>query len=128
MAKQIDKNEYCEIGIIGDGNCFYRCLSMYFEYNQNDYSYYRRIIYEYIFQNKNTFKPFFNKYESESDLQYNDRYNKYIENIINDGIFAGDFELSSASSVLNKNILVYRLTQNEEYEYINNFRINTICI
>ena len=58
---------------------------------KKNHIYYRQIIYEYIFQNKNTFKPFFNKYESESDLQYNDRYDKYIENINNDGTFAGNF-------------------------------------
>ena len=45
--------------------------------------------------------------------QFFKRYNKYAENINNDGVFSRDFELSSASSVLNKNIIEYRL-----YEFI----------
>ena len=126
MSNQLNKNEFSEIGIIGDGNCFYRCLSMFYEYNQDNYRYYRRIIYEYISNNKNVFIPFFDKYDSESDLQFYERYNKCIEKINNNGVFAGDFELSSASSVLNKNIIVYRLTQDDEYEYIYKFKINTI--
>ena len=56
---EIDMKDYTEIDIIGDGNCFYRCLAMFFESTQENHKYCRETIYMYIYNNKDIFKSFF---------------------------------------------------------------------
>ena len=41
----LDNKDYHEIIIIGDGNCFNCCLSLQIEQHQENYNYYRQIIY-----------------------------------------------------------------------------------
>ena len=45
--------------------------------------------------------------EAESAENYNLKYEAFIEAIKNDYTFAGYFEISSASILLNKNIIIY---------------------
>ena len=52
-------NEYCEVAVRGDGNCFFRCLSKHIDKTENNYSYYRKIVYEYTKNNKEILKYFF---------------------------------------------------------------------
>ena len=121
IPKLLSSKEYTEISIIGDGNCFYRCLSIHIEKFQENYNYYRNLIYQYIEANKEVFKYFFEMNENETEEDYNDRYKKYIDSIKFDKTYAGDFEISSASIVLKKGIIIYRKKDNNEYEFINNF-------
>lgn len=41
-----------------------------------------------------------------------------------EGTYAEDFEISESSSILNKNIIVYRKNINEKFEFINSFKAN----
>ena len=50
---EIRLSDVFEIQIIGDGNCLFRCLSLFNDKTQENYSYYREIIYNYIQLNKN---------------------------------------------------------------------------
>ena len=47
----LNKAEYGEIQMVGDGNCFYRCLAFHLERSQDNYDFYRNKIYHYIKKN-----------------------------------------------------------------------------
>ena len=57
----IENKDIIEIQIIADGNCFYRCLSQEIDLTQENYKYYRSLMYNYIMQNKVELKNFFFK-------------------------------------------------------------------
>ena len=97
-----------EIAVSGDGNCFFRSLSMCLEYNEDNHLYYRNLIYEFIKKNKDDLKNFFQILDNESEENYLKRYNTFIESIKIDGNFAGDYEISAASIALDKEIIIYR--------------------
>ena len=80
----------------------------YLEKNENNYNYYRILIYKYIKSNKQIIKDFFYYLDNESEKGYNERYEKYIENIQNDKNYATDFEISTVAIVLKKTIIIYR--------------------
>ena len=94
----IDLKYFEEIAIIVEGNCFYRCLSQHQDLTQENHHYYRELIFNYIHGKKNELKKFFFKEENETDEEYNNRYNSFNEAIKNTGNYAGDFEISAASS------------------------------
>lgn len=48
----LKKQNYWEIIIIGDVNCFFRCLSFHLEKSEGNYDFYRNKIYHYIKKNK----------------------------------------------------------------------------
>ena len=58
--------DYAEISIIGDGNCFFRCLSQYFDNTQEYYDFYRQLVFNYIMDNKQTLKDFSPMFPSRS--------------------------------------------------------------
>ena len=62
-----------ELKIIGDGNCFFRCLSQVIDKYQGNFQYYRHLIYIYIYQNKESLKCFFAREENETDEHYDNR-------------------------------------------------------
>ena len=68
----------------------------------NNYNYYRILIYNYIKSNKQILKDFFYYLDDESEKEYNERYESYIENIQNDKNYASDFEISAEAIVLKK--------------------------
>ena len=37
-------NEFFEVNVRGDGNCFFRCLSKHIDKTENNYPYYRKIM------------------------------------------------------------------------------------
>ena len=109
-----------EINIVGDGNCFFRCLSQVIDNTQENYHYYRILIYNYIYHNKEHMKNFFPINEKESDNDYNNRYLAFINTIKNNYNYAGDFELAAAAIVLHRKIIVYRNNFNG-YEFLNEY-------
>ena len=111
-------NEFFEVNVRGDGNCFFRCLSKHIDKTENNYPYYRKIIYEYTKNNKEILKYFFYQLENENDNEYNKRYDNFIENIKNDKTFAINFEISAASVVLKRGIIIYKKEPNG-YNLIN---------
>ena len=100
-------NDYSEISIIGDGNCFFRCLSLYFEAHQENHLFYRDIIYKYIVKNKKILKDFFIREDNETNENYEQRYNIFINNINKESTYAGDFEISTAALAFKIGIYVY---------------------
>ena len=110
----------CNEIIIGDGNCFYRCLSLQIEHNQDNYNYYRQIIYNFIKDNKKPLKDFFDQKENESKETYGQRYDKFIEDIQIDGNYSRDLEKSDVCIALNKKLIIYRNT-NAGFEFINQY-------
>lgn len=81
--KCIESNQIDVIEIIGDGNCFYRCLSQEIDNTQENHRYYRELIYNYIVQRQNYFMKFYDKKENENEEVYNQRYKCiYKHNII----------------------------------------------
>ena len=123
MQKVLSKTEYCEVSVVGDGNCFFRCLSKYIGKTEDNYKFYRKIVYDYINLNKDILKVFFPQYEGETDENFNKRYDIYIANVKNDKNFATDFEISAASIILKKGIIIYKKTSNG-YEFINHYTVN----
>ena len=79
MKKVLSKTEYCEVAVVGDGNCFFRCLSKYIEKTEDNYKFYRKIVYDYINLNKDILKVFFPQYEGETDENFNKRYDIYSQ-------------------------------------------------
>lgn len=117
--------DYIEVSIIGDGNCFYRCLSQAIDHTQENYQYYRTIIYNYIYAHKEELKFFFPQFNNETTTNYNHRYLNFINTIKNNGAYAGDFELSTASIILQRLIKIYRHTFNN-YEFLTEYRPTNI--
>ena len=87
----LENQKYCEISVFGDGNCFFMCISMALEYTEENHQYYRNLVYNYIKHNKNQLEVFFERMDNETDQHYHERYDHFIENIKNEGTYAGDF-------------------------------------
>ena len=54
-----NKEDLIEVSVLGDGNCFFRALSMCMKYNQENHNYYRNLVYKFIKQNKEQMSFFF---------------------------------------------------------------------
>ena len=52
----IPKNYFHIISIGADGNCFFRALSKFFSGSEENYKYFRNIVYNYIIKNKDLYK------------------------------------------------------------------------
>ena len=109
-----------QIHIVGDGNCFFRCLSQAIDNSQENYHYYRILVYNYIYHNKGELKNFFSKKENENENDYNNRYLAFINSIKNNYNYAGDFEIASAAMLLHRKIIIYRHNFNG-YEFLNEY-------
>ena len=112
-----------EIQIIADGNCFYRSISQALDKSQENYKYYRELIFNYIEQNKELLKQFFIRNDYETDAHYQSRYNSIIYSIRNNYTFAGYFEISTTSIILNLKIVIYYNTI-LGYNYLNEYKPN----
>ena len=75
---EIRLTDFKEILIIGDGNCLFRCLSLFKDKTQDNYNYYRQLIFNYINSNKSKLQIFFPKESNKSDENYATRYNEFI--------------------------------------------------
>ena len=74
VPRLLDPKDYNEIPITWEGN--YRFLSMYLEHHENNYNYYRQIVYNYIKSNKNLLRKLFYYLEEEFEEEYEIRYTK----------------------------------------------------
>lgn len=66
----IESKNIIEIQIIGDGNCFFLCVSQNLEKTQENHRYYLDLIYNYIIDNRNQFQRFYPKKENETNENY----------------------------------------------------------
>ena len=105
------------IDVIGDGNCYFRNLSIFFTGNENFYSFFRNITYIYIDKNKNYI------YKNCPQVLLNDNFidlNQYIPLINNDKQFAGDLEIGQSSILFKINIAIYTFDNiNNKYKFYN---------
>ena len=107
---------------------FLCCLTMSIEYSQENHVYYRKLIHNYINNNKDLLKDFFLRFDNESEDKFQTRYDTLFGSIEKEGTYAGDFELTSSSIALQKRIIVFR-EDIKEYRFINiyvNFLNNNI--
>ena len=100
--------------IIGDGNCYYRCLSYFYRGTENYHLEFRKLICDLFANNIN---KFITSYPDPSIIGENEPTNeqevlifleKYVEYIRNPGVYAGDQEISLTSYFfgININILI----------------------
>ena len=92
---------------MGNGNCFFRCLSQHFENHQENHLYYRHLIYTYIFQNRDILKDFFFKESNETTEDYEERYNTFIEAIDKEFNYGWEFKISTVAIALKMDIYIY---------------------
>ena len=128
---EIDKDNFEEIQIDPYGDCFYCCLSEFFESNQDNHLFYRNQIFDYITNNEEKFETFFEGTENENG-EVEDKKNllkEYIETNNKPGKYAGDMELSAFVLIYPyklyifergfKNLNILNIYENKEIE-INN--------
>ena len=94
--------------IEGDGNCFYRALSLYLTNDQSNYNIIREIIYEASKENKESLKPYFLSGLSDNILA-DEKLENYIEKIKNDKFYGGIILLSLAEKIFDRTIVVYSI-------------------
>ncbi|XP_044470037.1 OVARIAN TUMOR DOMAIN-containing deubiquitinating enzyme 7 isoform X2 [Mangifera indica] len=87
------------IQVTADGNCFFRALADQLEGNEEEYEKYRRMVVQYIVENRETFEPFI-----EDDVPFDE----YCQSMDEDGTWAGHMELQAASLVTHCNICIHR--------------------
>ena len=104
--------------ITGDGNCFYRSISLYFTNEQTNHKIIREIIYEAAKEYKEDIKPFFLTGISDEILA-DAKLENYIEKIKSDSFYAGIIELSLAAKIFYKTIIVYSNEENNDYDESN---------
>ena len=97
---ELNKIDYTHIPISKDGNCFFRTISVYLTDTQENYKLIREIIAEYAEANRNQFLDFFIK-DNIDQVLGSIELNSYIDNIKNDGEYAGIIEMSIASKIFN---------------------------
>ena len=114
----INQEEIIISPIIGDGNCFYRSISLYLINEQTNHKIIREIIYEAAKESKENLKPFFLTGIS-GDILADAKLENYIEKIKNESFYAGIIELSLASNIFHKTIIVYSNEENNDYDESN---------
>ena len=89
------------VTVVGDGNCFYRCISYALEGTENFHSYYREIVYEELNENKKIYRDFIN-----GDVD------TYIERMRTDKEWADNIELQAFANKTGIQIILYNMTDN----------------
>ena len=101
------------IPILGDGNCFFRCISYFFYGHEYMYNSIRAQAYNYIKNNMTKFYDFcyienntyyINIEQGETIIKY--VLDDYVESIQQDGFFAGFLEMNAISIIFNRPIVV----------------------
>ena len=98
--------EYRHLTTIGDGNCWYRTLSLFFDKTEENYKNYRKTISEQIKLNKEKLRPFFiNQENSHEDevLEHLD-FDTYCEYVSHNYFYAGNIEILLSSQIFQINI------------------------
>ena len=116
--RDIPKNFVELKDVFGDGNCYFRVLSLYYTDDQNNYQIFQQIIYESAKRNKSEFASFFHDDESQIDeVLENMKYDNYIETIKKDGFYARNLEIALSSIIFKLNISLYIETDENKNEY-----------
>ena len=110
---------YNNIQTIGDGNCWLRTLSLFFEGNQDNYKQYRKEVSEFCKDNKEELRKFFvqDVFNKNDKVLENYTFDDYIENISKDYFYSGIIELLVSSQIYRINISIYVIENNIYYYY-----------
>ena len=95
-----------------DGNCFFRSVSKFFTGNEENYSFFRNIVYNYIGKHKNEYIINNNYIEYKGgviDIE------DYIEMVKLDGNFSGELEISAITKIFNISIYLFELNENSKF-------------
>ena len=99
----------------GDGNCYFRTLSLYFTQAQPYYEFFREQIYNGAKENLNDIKEFFISDEKD-ELIGNNKIEGYVNKIKDNYFFAGNIEIYITRKIFNLNIAAYeRSNTNEDF-------------
>ena len=113
----IPRNLIKVIEIKKDGTCSYRTLSLFFTGDENEYKIQAINLWSSK-NNKTLFTAFFlPPEEGLDDIIVNRKYDNYIEEIKQDGFYAGNIELAITYILFNLNISVYRLLNDQDTIY-----------
>ena len=102
------------INIEKDGNCLYRAISYFLFNDQINHSYIRKEIKERAQQIQRN-----NPLKLDLIENLNLSISRYINDKMNEGAFAGDYEISLAHQLYNINIVVYEKINDNEFSFIN---------
>lgn len=106
-----------------NGNYFYRALSLYLTNDQTHYKIIRKIIYQAAKESREFLKPFFLT-DTSDDVLVKSKSDNYIEKMKKDSFYAGIIELSIATRIFEKTIIVYsKEEQSINQEIIKNEKI-----
>ena len=117
----IYKNEIIILNVIGDGNCYFRNLSLYFTNNENYHQFFRELLYIYINKNKEDIIK-----ENPYHL-YKDKLIKvidYIPLIKKEKNFAGELEIAQSIFLYKINIAIYiKDNATSDFKFFNYYNI-----
>ncbi|XP_065316290.1 uncharacterized protein LOC135925052 isoform X2 [Gordionus sp. m RMFG-2023] len=105
--------------IVGDGNCFFRCISQEISNSQDNYNYLREKC--VAFMRSNDFKL-----EMEKFIGYPVEEYLIDRNVIGNGVWATEVEILSMATLLQTNILIYTQYKWAYYspmKFFNNIKI-----
>ena len=116
-----------EIDVIeneGDGNCYFRVLSQFFNLYEDFHIYFRKRLALYIESKKQQDEsayPYI--YKSENVIL---TYKEYYEELCKTGTFAGEYEIVNSAILFNINIIIYSCNNYSPYNNNNIFQFETI--
>ncbi|KAL3646308.1 hypothetical protein CASFOL_011488 [Castilleja foliolosa] len=99
LRAQLDPLGLKIIQVTADGNCFFRALADQLEGDEDMHEKYRRMVVQYIKNNRETFEPFV-----EDEVPFDD----YCRSMGEDSTWAGHMELQAASLVTRSNICIHK--------------------
>ena len=99
--------------VIGDGNCFYKALSLYLTDNEVNYKNKREIRYNAAIENNEFISLSYLKGINNDELAEH-KVENYIHKIKDDVLYAGIIEISLAVIVFNYSIIVYSIEEEKK--------------
>ena len=123
--KKLDKDLFEVKDVDGDGNCYFRTLSLHFTQEQSYYQFFREQIYNAAKENLKDLKEFFISDEKD-EIIGNNKIEGYVNKIKDNYFFAGNIEIYITTKIFNLNIVVYeRSNTNEDFTQYALFTLGT---
>ena len=105
--KPLKKDLVNEYEVIGDGNCYYRVLSLYFTNDESYFNFFREQIYFSAKDNINLLKEFFIN-DKNDEILCDNKLKGYINKIKDNKFFAGNIEIYLTTKIFDINIALYK--------------------
>ena len=101
---------------IGDGNCWFRTLSLHFDGIEDNYAQYKKEVYEYCKSNKEDLREFFvqDPLNNKDEVLENNDFDEYIEQISKNYFYSGNIEILISSQLYNLHIKLF-IIENTKY-------------